>query len=123
MALSEREQQLLEEMERHLYQSEADVVQPSARRTVNYRSLVLGIIVALVGIGALIGGVAAQQPWLGVVGFIVMLGGVLLAFGRGGSTEASEGAERPGGRSERVAKESLSERMSKRWDQRMDGER
>lgn len=123
MALSEREQQLLEEMERHLYQSEADVVHPSARRTIDYRALVLGIVVALVGVGALIGGVAAQQPWLGVIGFVVMLGGVLLAFGRGGSSDASEAAPGSGARPSRPAKESLSDRMSRRWDERMDGER
>lgn len=126
MALSEQEQQLLDEMERRLYQSEADVVKtPSGpRRALDYRALVLGILVALVGVGVLIGGVAAQQLWLGMIGFAVMLGGVLLLFTRGKETEqgASEGsASKQGGQRTAESGESLSDRFERRWNQRMDG--
>lgn len=125
MGLSEREQELLDEMERRLYQSEADVMhtpEPSSRR-LNLRSLVLGIVVILLGVGVLIVGVAVQQLWLGLIGFAVMLGGTVLAFTR--TDEAAGAADEPG----RAAagggaqRESLSERMGRRWDQRMDGER
>lgn len=126
MALSEREQRLLEEMERGFYQSEADVMQtvPASRRRVNYRSLVLGIIVVLVGVGVLIGGVAAQQLWLGLIGFAVMLGGVMLMFWRGSDSgiEAELSGEPKNG-GEQGGRESLSERMERRWDERMGGER
>ena len=126
MALSEHEQRLLDEMERGLYQSEADVMHAVAttRRRVNYRSLVLGIIVCLVGVGALIGAVAAQQLWLGLIGFAVMLGGVMLMLARGSEPEAPSdagGSPRAGG--SRPARESFSERMERRWDERMEGER
>jgi len=124
MGLSEREQQLLDDMERRLYQSEADVMQAGsgASRRLNLRSLVLGIVVGLVGIGVLIGGVAAQQLWLGLIGFAVMLGGAVLAFTRSESGEL--GGQDPS-RPERRAsdRESFSERMSRRWDERMEGER
>lgn len=123
MALSEHEQRLLDEMERGFYQSEADVMQavPGNRRRVNYRSLVLGIVVLLVGIGALIGGVAAQQLWLGLIGFAVMVGGVTLMFSRGPEAVAEETTAGPAGEPRREAKESFSERMERRWDQRMEG--
>lgn len=129
MALSEHEQRLLDEMERGLYQSEADVMQTASgsRRRVNYRSLVLGIILALVGIGVLVGGVAAQQLWLGLIGFAAMLGGVLLMF-TPGAADSAEPSARPTGKSggshkERTPRESFSERMERRWDERMEGDR
>ena len=126
MGLSEREQRLLDDMERRLYQSEADVVQTSSasQMQLNLRSLVLGIVVVLVGIGVLIGGVAAQQLWLGIIGFAVMLGGVLLTLSKrdGGAPQFDdEGVQRVVAGAE--ARESLGDRMNRRWDERMEGER
>ncbi|WP_025133679.1 DUF3040 domain-containing protein [Leucobacter sp. PH1c] len=127
MALSEHEQRLLDEMERGFYQSEADVMQTGSvsRRRLNYRSLVLGIVVLLVGIGALIGGVAAQQLWLGLIGFAVMVGGVTLMMSRGSETVTVEDVLNGGnsGSKSGAPRESLSERMERRWDERMEGER
>ncbi len=126
MGLSEREQQLLDDMERRLYQSEADVMQAApSRARLNLRSLVLGILVLLAGVGALIAGVGLQQIWLGLVGFAVMLGGTLLAFSKReepGDAEALFGERQPGGAAP-GARETFSERMNRRWEERMDGER
>lgn len=120
MALSEHEQRLLEEMERGFYQSEADVMEPRAQRPrTSVRSLVLGIVVVLVSVGVMIGGVAAQQLWLGLIGFAAMVGGVLLMLQRG-SGESTEAAQ-PGVKQARRGGESLSERMERRWDDRMNG--
>lgn len=121
MALSEREQQLLDDMERRLYQSEADVVRTESgvRRRFNLRSVVIGIVLGLVGLGVLIAGVAAQQLWLGLVGFAAMLGGVVLASTKGAADPAGDAGQ---GRKPQ-ARESLGDRMNRRWDQRMDGER
>ncbi len=123
MALSEREQQLLDDMERRLYQSEADVMQTAhASSRLNLRSLVLGILVVLAGIGALIAGAAFQMFWLGLVGFAIMLAGSLLAFSkREGDLDASTGGS--GTTKARESRESLSDRMNRRWEERMDGER
>lgn len=127
MALSEREQRLLDEMERGFYQSEADVMRtsPVAKRRVNYRALVLGIVVLLVGVGVLIGGVIAHQLWLGLIGFVAMLGGVVLMLSRSSEDDVSEmaGATDTKGRSAEGSRESFSERMERRWDERMEGER
>lgn len=124
MALSEHEQRLLDEMERGFYQSEADVVETSPqRRRMSVRSLVLGIVVAVVAIGVMIGGVAAQQLWLGLVGFAMMVGGVLLMLHRetvdAADLPVSGGAKpsKPGG----ARRETLSERAERRWDDRMNG--
>ena len=121
MGLSEREQQLLDDMERQLYQSEADVMQAGSgqRRRLNLRSVVLGLLVGIVGVGVMIGGVAAQQLWLGLIGFALMLGGAVLAFTRR-EDELDDFEE--GGRSA-ASRESFSERMERRWDQRMEGDR
>lgn len=125
MGLSEREQQLLDDMERRFYQSEADVMQTSggAPRIWNMRALVLGIILSLLGIGVLIAGVAIQQLWLGLIGFAVMLAGVVLAStrGSGGDEHAVRHSAKKGSPSK--DSESLHERLNRRWDERMDGER
>lgn len=129
MALSENEQRLLEEMERSFYQSESDVVQTSSgsRGAISYRALVIGIVVVLAGLGVLVAAVATQLPWLGVIGFAVMLGGVVLMFRRDkpGSGPNPSGSSRstPSSGGSASDRESMNDRMQRRWDQRMGGER
>ncbi|KUF06570.1 MAG: DUF3040 domain-containing protein [Leucobacter sp.] len=122
MALSEHEQRLLDEMERRLYQSEADLLPASSGvpRRFNYRSLVLGTLLALAGIGLLIGGAAMQQLWLGLLGFVAMLGGVLVMFSKRTEVEPEQFAS--SARQQAESKESLSDRMERRWDERMGGQ-
>ena len=125
MALSEHEQRLLDEMERGFYKSEADLMQavPSVRRVVNYRSIVLGVIVVLLGIGVLLGAVAAQQLWLGLIGFAAMLGGVVLMLARGAAGNDAASSESATSAADRGTisrnRESLSERAERRWQERM----
>ena len=58
MPLSEQEQRLLDEMERHLMRNDADVVTaPQHGRSLSYRNIVYGTILVLLGLGALIVGV------------------------------------------------------------------
>lgn len=122
MALSEHEQRLLDEMERRLYQSEADLLPASTGvpRRFNYRSLVLGSLLALAGIGLLIGGAAMQQLWLGLLGFGAMLGGVLVMFSK--RTEVEQDPLSSSARQQAASKESLADRMERRWDERMGGQ-
>jgi len=127
MPLSEQEQRLLDEMERHLLHNDADVVSaPRGGRAVSYRNIVYGTILVLVGLAALIIGVAIQVVGVGiavgVVGFVLMLGGVVLAVtpARGPAPNApSGGADRPS----RTPNPSSSfmDRMNERWDRRQDG--
>src|SRR3546814_3447116 len=82
MPLSEQERRLLDEMERHLMRNDADVV-TAPGRALSYRNIVYGTILVLLGLGGLIFGVTVGMNTLGIVvgviGFAIMLGGVILA--------------------------------------------
>ncbi len=124
MPLSEHEQRLLDEMERNLYSSEADVVTSPKGGSlhVNLRGIVLGSIAVVVGLVALIVGVVIKQPAIGVLGFIVMALGVFLAL----RPAKSAGPESPdAGRSSRKAGQApsgagdgFSQTMQRRWAKR-----
>jgi len=118
MALSEREQRLLEEMERNLLQHEADVVAPGANRGLNFGSLALGIIVAVVGLGLVIVGIAVKAPWVGVIGFAVIVVGVLLAMRRTvpDHPEGLDARPRSGG----SPRPSFMSNLEDRWERRND---
>lgn len=126
MPLSEQEQRLLDEMERHLMRNDADVV-TAPQRALSYRNIVYGTILVLVGIAALIAGVAIDVPTVGVIvgvlGFAVMLGGVILAVTplRGSaapSTPRPAATARP---PQPRAGSSFMDRMNDRWDKRNEG--
>ncbi|AWB89108.1 DUF3040 domain-containing protein [Homoserinimonas hongtaonis] len=120
MPLSEREQRLLDEMERSLYQNDADFVSavtPRRGRT-NYRLLVVGILVALVGIAAIVAGVVLKQPVVGIVGFIVVFGGALLAISPARSSAGVDDEVARARRSKQHA--GFMDRMNDRWDRRQD---
>jgi hypothetical protein len=128
MPLSEQEQRLLEEMERSLYQNDADFVPTTGQRRgrPNYTVLVIGALVGLLGIATLIVGVVIQQTWLGILGFVVMFAGVLLAVAppRKMTSPASSKPDRAGSsRAQRpnANAESFMDRLNDRWDKRQDG--
>lgn len=114
MPLSEHEQRLLDEMERNLYGSKADVhpARPAGRPS--YRSLVIGIIVLLVGIVVLIVGVTSQLIVLGVVGFAIMFAGAVLAAKPGKALDAT--STRAQTKSGPRSRSSFMQRLEQRWD-------
>jgi hypothetical protein len=117
MPLSEQEQRLLDEMERHLMHNDADVVSaPRDGRTLSYRNIVYGTILVLAGLGGLIIGVSTDLVVVGVIGFVVMLGGVVLAVTptRGPGRMPAE----PDGPAKPRATSSFMDRMNDRWDRR-----
>lgn len=123
MPLSEQEQRLLEEMERSLYQNDADFVATASQRKgrTSYTMIAVGVLVAVLGIATLIAGVVVRQPLVGVLGFAVMFVGVLLAIApprRSGSAEmpsASPSAKR------RSSGSGFMDSLNDRWDRRQDG--
>lgn len=129
MPLSEQEQRLLDEMERHLLHNDADIVTaPSGDRTLSYRNLVYGAVLLLVGIGALVAGVAlggqlgaVASIIVGVIGFAAMVAGVILAATPvrrvGGTPRVRNGAASKPPQSSA----SFMDRMNDRWDRRQDG--
>jgi hypothetical protein len=128
MPLSEQEQRLLEEMERSLYQNDADFVPTSGQRRgrPNYTVLVIGALIGLLGIATLIVGVVINLTLIGILGFVIMFVGVLLAVApprRLTSPEATKPSTAPGARGGRptATSESFMDRLNERWDKRQDG--
>jgi len=122
MPLSEQEQRLLDEMERHLLHNDADVVSaPSGDRALSYRNLVYGALLLLAGVGGLIVGVILGDVWgvvVGVVGFAAMLGGVMFAVTPVRKPVSSVPHERA---AKQHSSASFMDRMNDRWDRRQDG--
>lgn len=100
--------------------NDADVVSaPRDGRTLSYRNIVYGTILVLLGLGGLIVGVSLPLIAVGVLGFVVMLGGVILAVtptrgpGRVRVENEKPQASRQGS--------SFMDRMTDRWDKRQEG--
>lgn len=130
MPLSEHEQRLLDEMERGLYGREADVVHAPTSESLrpNYRAIVAGVLIAAVGLGALVTGVMMQLVVVGVIGFAVMFTGALIAARPAqpqvpNSLSDIAGAGRSSGMGKGKGKGSATfmQRMEARWDERQDG--
>lgn len=124
MPLSEHEQRLLEEMERSLYQNDADFVAKvgGKRARPAYRSIVLGALVAVVGIAVLVIGVFVQQPVVGIIGFVVMFAGVLLAIAPGKRIAIDPDAPKTSHGKPSRGQPGFMDRMNDRWDKRQDGQ-
>ena len=127
MPLSEHEQRLLEEMERNLYHNDADFVASvgTPRGRPNYTLIVVGILIAVLGLGVIVTGVVVQQPIVGILGFVILLGGVLMALApsKSGSVPQEPSADERAGASTRSASTPSSrtgfmDRMNERWDKR-----
>ena len=130
MPLSEHEQRMLEQMERALYAEDpkfATALEGSGLRTYTRRRVYQAVAGFLVGIALLMAGMVAQQIWISVVGFLVMLGcAVLVVTGwrkapkRGeqtadGTAQAGESARRRPAR-----RRSMMDRIEERWQRRRD---
>ncbi|WP_419994199.1 DUF3040 domain-containing protein [Streptomyces boninensis] len=143
MPLSEHEQRMLEQMERALYAEDpkfATALEGSGLRTYTRRRVYQAVAGFLVGIALLMAGMVAQQIWVSVVGFLVMLGCAVLAVtgwrkaAKPGEQQA-EGAEASGGaaagssppsraprgsRRQGRQRRSMMNRIEERWQRRRD---
>ncbi|GAQ54203.1 DUF3040 domain-containing protein [Streptomyces acidiscabies] len=125
MPLSEHEQRMLEQMERALYAEDpkfATALEGSGLRTYTRRRVYQAVAGFLVGIALLMAGMVAQQVWLSVVGFLVMLGCAVLAVT--GWRKAPKPGEQPttGGQQARQprSRRSMMDRIEQRWQRRRD---
>lgn len=94
MPLSEREQRMLRELEEQLQTEDPSFVSSLQEAPVgkfNVRNLVLGLLVAVVGIGVLILGIYQQWIPVGILGFLVMGAGVYFATTGGASGSNNNG--------------------------------
>ena len=135
MPLSEHEQRLLEQIERALVDDDpkfASSVRSGDRRLKARRKLQLGALLVLVGLAVLVGGGAvAQSVLLGILGFLIMFGGVVLGLlnyksGTGAVESGAAGSPGPPGSGRKGAraagrrqplKNRLEERFRRRYDQ------
>jgi hypothetical protein len=124
MPLSEQEQRLLEEMERSLYQNDADFVATvnPRRGKPNYTILIVGVLIALGGIATLVAGVIVRQPLVGVLGFAIMFTGVLLVVAppRRASVSAAPPSASDASRGHSNSPRFM-DNLNDRWDKRQDG--
>ncbi|GAA1624052.1 DUF3040 domain-containing protein [Georgenia ruanii] len=121
MPLSEYEQRMLQQMEQQLRSDDprlantlADKPRPDVRR------LSLGVLLFLLGLGGLVGGVATGYVWLGVLGFLAMLAGVMLAIGgpRGTAKARGRGKRTGGPATSSSSSGGFMQRQEDRWDRR-----
>ena len=133
MPLSEQEQRLLDEMERNLLLNDADVVSAaSATRAFSYRNLVYGALMVILGLVGLIVGIVLFQQiadagsmigiGVGVVGFLLIGGGVIVAMRRpeASGDEPVRAASTASSKRENAA--GFMDRMNDRWDRRQDSD-
>ncbi len=143
MPLSEHEQRLLDQIERALYAEDpkfASTVRSTDLRSHMRRRLRRAALVLALGFLLMLAGVVAQQFVVGVAGFVVMLGALLLALsswkrlGSGPAPAPTAGPPGPAGAAPgRPAKPTqvpperrqgggwkgrLEERWKRRWDER-----
>jgi hypothetical protein len=118
--LSEHEQQLLAQLEKQLHADDprfASSMGSRAVRGASTRNIVLGIVVAVVGLLVLLGGVMIKSVLLGVLGFVVMGAGVYVATLRSGKSRGGEPGK--GGTPRRSSP--FLQNLEERWDQRNSG--
>ncbi|MET7361499.1 DUF3040 domain-containing protein [Streptomyces sp. NPDC005562] len=131
MPLSEHEQRMLEQMERALYAEDpkfATALEGSGLRTYTRKRVYQAVAGFLVGIALLMAGMVAQQIWISVVGFLVMLGCAVLAVT--GWRKAPKPGEQPSGtaagpggaptRRQARQRRSVMTRIEERWQRRRD---
>lgn len=115
MPLSEKEQRLLEEMERSLYHNDPEFVATvgGRRSGTSPRSVIVGSIIGILGIAVIVTGVIIHLSILGVAGFVVLFVGVLTMFSGHRELDASQAEPVP-------HKVSFMDRMNDRWENRQD---
>lgn len=139
MALSDYEKQVLAQMEAHLHnedpkmadrmrQTSTKVGESTASRP---RRVAFGVVLVLIGAVVLVGGLIAT-PYLkgmeflgtaiGVLGFVVVVLGVLKIFGVGSKSHASKPAPHGQPAGAPASRGSFMDRQNERWERRQHGE-
>ncbi|TXL62829.1 DUF3040 domain-containing protein [Aeromicrobium terrae] len=124
MPLSEEEARLLHQLEQSLAAEDPDfasTLRGSKFLAHNRRVAVLAVLGFVAGMALLLGGAVSAMTWLGVLGFVVMLGSAYLfvtAWKRGIGTSEERRAEsapsKPTG--------SIIDRFEERFHRRQDGD-
>ncbi len=114
MPLSEHEQRMLEQMERALYEEDprfaATIRDTPPPASTARRGAGLGVLVAALGVVAMMGGLVTNVPVVSVAGFIALVFGTYNAI-RGAARE---------GRAARSDRGAFMQRAEQRFNQRRD---
>ena len=134
MPLSEHEQRLLDQIERALYAEDpkfASTVRGGRLRKPSRRRRLQGIALFLLGVVLLVVGVVVQATWLAgipvlsVIGFLLMLGGAVLAITSAGAAkkgQAGEGEATPEAAAREKERSRFTNRMEERFRRRFEQE-
>ncbi|MBI1377558.1 MAG: DUF3040 domain-containing protein [Frankiales bacterium] len=129
MPLSEHEQRLLEQMERALYAEDpkfASSLRSATPRAGSRRRAAVGVLGALAGVALLVTGAATSVVLVGVLGFLLMLGGTVLVIGAlrpGSAAPADTAAPSPSAPPARAPKQGgFMDRVEERFRKRREGD-
>jgi len=120
MALSDREQQLLEQMERALASEDpkfASALGGSMTNRMATKSIGIAVIGVVVGVASLLAAVSLSIPALGVLGFLAIVAGFYFA---NLGTKSSPAKGKPGTTSSPSSTGGFMQGLEDRWDRRQD---
>lgn len=120
MPLSEHEQRLLEQLEKQLHEDRrfaSNMKAPANEGRLSTRNIALGVLAVIVGIAALLLGISQQLIIVGVIGFAVMFGGVLLALKKSAAGKIGH-AKTVGASTNSKANSQFMSGLEEKWNQR-----
>jgi len=120
MALSDREQQLLEQMERALASEDprfASALGNPMSSRIARKSIGIAVLGVVIGIGSLLAAVSLSIPVLGVLGFLAVVAGFYFA---NLGTKSSPTTAKPGMASKAPSSGGFMQGLEDRWDRRQD---
>lgn len=131
MPLSDEEARMLQQLEQSLAAEDpefASTLRGSKLIARNRKVAALAALGFLAGLGLLFAGVLVPATWLGIAGFVAMLGSayafsVVWKRGISGGDDAPSGpTPRSGGTPRAKSSGSFVDRMEERWQRRQDGD-
>ncbi len=127
MALTEEERKLLAELEQNFAADDpklaTKLAQPVQQRSVHPAKAVVGVLGVIVGLIALVVGISVH--WIvSVIGFVIMLGSVILLLSAWSPSKKGPGKKGPGKPAAQPKPPSSGDfmsRMESRWQNRQEG--
>ena len=125
MALSDREQKLLEQMEKALYAEDPKFASSLRRSGLTIapgerRHVILGLLSLVAGLALVFGSVVSKMVIVGIPGFLLVLTGYVF-IARGLQEPVAAATPTPTKVRNRSKNSKLMSRLEERWQQRRDG--
>ncbi len=125
MALSDREQKLLEQMEKALYAEDPKFASSLRRSGLTIapgerRHVILGLLSLIAGLALVFGSVVSKMVIVGIPGFLLVLTGFVF-IARGLQEPVAAATPTPTKVRNRSKNSKLMSRLEERWQQRRDG--